>query len=138
MDVCAGPFAINACLHAWNQTHGASFHLRPCLAGVVAMDIAPQSVQDQRDRAGSRKFLALMAVDGSDKFPQGNPAGMNRRRAAAKSSPEWADGLKQLYDAVVEEDLPDQFLDLLAQLDEQDMPPQGRGGSSPSGQGDAR
>jgi hypothetical protein len=61
-----------------------------------------------------------------------------RRRNAARGAPEWADGLKQLYDAVVEEDLPDQFLDLLAKLDEQEMPPQGRGGSSSSGQGDAR
>lgn len=79
-----------------------------------------------------------MASDGSDKLPRGDAQGTGRRRTAAKSAPEWADGLKQLYDAVVEEDLPDQFLDLLAQLDEQEMPPQGRGGSSPSGQGDAR
>ncbi|ODS93782.1 MAG: hypothetical protein ABS49_12785 [Erythrobacter sp. SCN 62-14] len=79
-----------------------------------------------------------MASDGSDKSRQGEQARAGRRRAAAKSAPEWADGLKQLYDAVVEEDLPDQFLDLLAQLDEQEMPPQGQGGSSPSGQGDAR
>lgn len=79
-----------------------------------------------------------MASDGSDKFPANRPAQAGQRRAAAKSAPDWADGLKQLYDAVVEEDLPDQFLDLLAQLDEQEMPPQGRGGSSSSGQGDAR
>ncbi|MFN4038190.1 MAG: NepR family anti-sigma factor [Erythrobacter sp.] len=79
-----------------------------------------------------------MASDGSDKFPHEAGSGMARRRSAAKATPEWADGLKQLYDAVVEEDLPDQFLDLLAKLDEQEMPPQGRGGSSSSGQGDAR
>ncbi|MEL7188070.1 MAG: NepR family anti-sigma factor [Pseudomonadota bacterium] len=36
--------------------------------------------------------------------------------------PDWAAGLKQLYDAVVEEDLPDAFKDLLAQLD--DAPPE--------------
>ena len=83
--------------------------------------------------------MALMASDGSDKLPQGAPSGTGRRRTAAKTAPEWADGLKQLYDAVVEEDLPDQFLDLLAQLDEQEMPPPGRGGgSSSSGQSDAR
>jgi hypothetical protein len=103
------------------------------------MDKAAQRVHSQQDRAGSRKTLALMASDGSDKSPHGGPAPTSRRRAAAKSTPEWADGLKQLYDAVVEEDLPDQFLDLLAQLDQQEMPPQGRGGgSSSSGQGDAR
>ena len=79
-----------------------------------------------------------MASDGSNKFPRQAGSGTARRRSGAKAAPEWADGLKQLYDAVVEEDLPDQFLDLLAKLDEQEMPPQGRGGSSPSGQGDAR
>lgn len=79
-----------------------------------------------------------MASDGSDKLPAKRAAHEGPRRAAAKSAPEWADGLRQLYDAVVEEDLPDQFLDLLAQLDEQEMAPQGRGGSSSSGQGDAR
>lgn len=31
--------------------------------------------------------------------------------------PEWADGLRHLYDAVVEEPLPDSFKDLLAKLD---------------------
>jgi hypothetical protein len=31
--------------------------------------------------------------------------------------PEWASGLKQLYDSVVEEPLPDAFKDLLSRLD---------------------
>ncbi len=31
--------------------------------------------------------------------------------------PEWANGLKQLYDSVVDEPLPDTFRDLLAKLD---------------------
>ncbi|MFO6446140.1 NepR family anti-sigma factor [Erythrobacter sp. NE805] len=34
-----------------------------------------------------------------------------------RRAPEWADGLKQLYDSVVEEDLPDTFRDLLDRLD---------------------
>lgn len=42
-------------------------------------------------------------------------------------APEWADGLKQLYDSVVEEDLPDSFKTLLARLDEID-PHRGSGG----------
>lgn len=33
------------------------------------------------------------------------------------AKPEWANGLRQLYDSVVEEPLPDSFKDLLAQLD---------------------
>lgn len=31
--------------------------------------------------------------------------------------PEWAHGLKQLYDSVVEEPIPDAFKDLLSKLD---------------------
>lgn len=40
--------------------------------------------------------------------------------AARRAAPEWADGLKQLYDSVVEEDLPDSFKDLLDRLDGDD------------------
>ncbi len=32
-------------------------------------------------------------------------------------SPEWANGLRRLYDSVVDEPLPDSFKDLLAKLD---------------------
>jgi hypothetical protein len=46
-------------------------------------------------------------------------------------APEWADGLKQLYDSVVEEDLPDSFKDLLARLDDID-PERGGSNGSPS------
>lgn len=38
-----------------------------------------------------------------------------RRRQAPQ--PEWASGLKRLYDSVVEEPLPDSFADLIAKLD---------------------
>jgi hypothetical protein len=34
-----------------------------------------------------------------------------------KHGPEWASGLKQLYDSVVEEPIPDSFKDLLSKLD---------------------
>ncbi len=37
--------------------------------------------------------------------------------------PEWADGLRKLYDSVVDEPLPDSFKDLLAKLDETDEDP---------------
>ncbi len=40
----------------------------------------------------------------------------------AEHAPAWANGLKQLYDDVVEEPLPDAFKDLLAQLDADDEP----------------
>lgn len=52
------------------------------------------------------------------------------RAAAVRRPPEWADGLKQLYDSVVEEDLPDSFRDLLDQLDQTGPVP---GGNSPAG-----
>jgi len=59
--------------------------------------MASKSKQSGRDRSG---------------------AGSPQRR-----SPEWADGLKQLYDSVVEEALPDSFQDLLDQLDTVDPDP---------------
>lgn len=54
------------------------------------------------------------------------------RPATKTHKPDWADGLRQLYDAVVDEPLPDSFKDLLAQLDQ---PHKGR---PPEGGGDAR
>ena len=48
--------------------------------------------------------------------------------SAQRRPPEWADGLKQLYDSVVEEALPDSFKDLLDRLDAMD-PARGKGAS---------
>lgn len=36
----------------------------------------------------------------------------------SRRHPEWAVGLRQLYDSVVEEPLPDSFSDLLSKFDE--------------------
>ena len=47
--------------------------------------------------------------------PQGDQSGAG---AGSSERPEWAGGLKQLYDSVVDEPLPDSFKDLLAKLDE--------------------
>ena len=38
--------------------------------------------------------------------------------ASRAPQPDWADGLRQLYDSVVDEPLPDTFKDLLERLDE--------------------
>ena len=72
----------------------------------------------------------------SDRKPPPSSADQPQR------APEWADGLKQLYDSVVEEDLPDSFKDLLARLDEID-PRSGSGdgqdggsSQSPDGRGE--
>ncbi|MBV7266050.1 NepR family anti-sigma factor [Erythrobacter ani] len=66
-------------------------------------------------------------------MPRNERENENERRAAKTTgdgaSPEWADGLRHLYDAVVEEPLPDSFKDLLAKLDEDgdDVPPSKEG-----------
>ncbi|MEQ8771949.1 MAG: NepR family anti-sigma factor, partial [Erythrobacter sp.] len=39
---------------------------------------------------------------------------------AEHAAPDWSHGLRQLYDSVVEEDLPDSFRALLDKLDETD------------------
>ncbi len=42
----------------------------------------------------------------------------NADGGGANTTPEWANGLRQLYDSVIEEPLPDSFNDLLAQLND--------------------
>ena len=39
------------------------------------------------------------------------------KEPADRRGPEWTSGLKQLYDAVVDEPIPDAFKDLLSRLD---------------------
>nr|WP_237487568.1 NepR family anti-sigma factor [Parapontixanthobacter aurantiacus] len=39
------------------------------------------------------------------------------KRPAGGAKPEWADGLRHMYDSVVDEELPDSFKDLLSKLD---------------------
>lgn len=39
-------------------------------------------------------------------------------REGKREKPEWANGLRQLYDSVVNEPLPDSFADLISKLDE--------------------
>ena len=43
---------------------------------------------------------------------------MKGRKKTAGRGPEWAAGLKQLYDSVIEEPIPDAFKDLLSKLDD--------------------
>lgn len=44
--------------------------------------------------------------------------GQQRRKGGKARPPEWADGLKRLYDSVLDEPLPDTFADLLNKLDD--------------------
>ena len=41
-----------------------------------------------------------------------------RKQTHKRRGPEWASGLKQLYDSVIEEPLPDTYKDLLSKLDD--------------------
>ena len=58
----------------------------------------------------------------SDKPSASKPAAGSAKEAASKEkeNPEWANGLRRLYDSVVQEELPDSFKDLLSQLDSKD------------------
>jgi hypothetical protein len=46
--------------------------------------------------------------------------GMERNERRRQASPDWASGLRRLYDSVVEEPLPDSFSKLLEDLDSAD------------------
>ena len=46
------------------------------------------------------------------------------------SKPQWADSLRNMYDSVVDEPIPDSFKDLLAKLDEPEKETGNRGGET--------
>ena len=56
----------------------------------------------------------------SSKDPRSGGPQSKIQSSAQKDMPGWTAGLRQLYDEVVEEDLPDSFHDLLAKLDNED------------------
>lgn len=57
----------------------------------------------------------------SDEKQGADGAGAKAARPVRKRrKPEWASGLKQIYNSVVDEPLPDNFAALLAQLDDED------------------
>lgn len=75
-----------------------------------------------------------MAASQSDNEQAGAPVGLpkrdgklgrtgqDRKSGSPKMNvnPDWAMGLRQLYNSVVDEELPDSFSNLLAQLDKAD------------------
>lgn len=63
--------------------------------------------------------LDILTHQGSNKGMSSNedtPGAKTQRRLRAK--PVWAEGLRRLYDEVVDEQLPGDFVDLLKKLDE--------------------
>ncbi len=55
----------------------------------------------------------------ADAGKTGNPV-KGKKRTTKQRGPVWASGLKQLYDSVIEEPIPDAFKDLLSKLDDGD------------------
>lgn len=65
-----------------------------------------------------RNLHTMTADSSSERKPV---AGSDKEaKQEAKDRPDWTNGLRRLYDSVVEEDLPDSFRDLLSQLDTKD------------------
>ncbi|MBU6266041.1 MAG: hypothetical protein KGN34_00790 [Sphingomonadales bacterium] len=55
----------------------------------------------------------------NDATPPAGHAGSASDPGSARAKPaSWANGLRALYDSVVEEPLPDSFMDLLSKLDQ--------------------
>jgi hypothetical protein len=54
----------------------------------------------------------MVGADRTDKPVKGKRQGNKQR------GPDWASGLKRLYDTVIEEPIPDSFKDLLSRLDD--------------------
>ena len=61
-----------------------------------------------------------MAKDKQTRDKQMKDIGMERNQRRRQPSPDWASGLRRLYDSVVEEPLPDAFAKLLDDLDSAD------------------
>lgn len=61
----------------------------------------------------------------SSDSPSGDQSPDHAQEGSGASRPDWADGLRQLYDSVVDEPLPDTFKDLLERLDEEGSNNQG-------------
>ncbi|WP_347303066.1 NepR family anti-sigma factor [Croceibacterium sp. TMG7-5b_MA50] len=83
---------------------------------------------DRRIRAGTRggplcRGGVVEGMVGAEKkhmpaADRASPDGTHRAMKSGKGDPVWATGLKQLYDQVVDEPIPDSFKDLLSKLDD--------------------
>lgn len=65
-------------------------------------------------------YLDIFARQGANKGMSSTPEKPGSRAAQRKvrTKPVWAEGLRRMYDEVVEEQLPDDFVALLQKLDE--------------------
>jgi len=70
-----------------------------------------QAVEYNLDNVAEHGFNKLMSS--KQQRPEGAADGRKPRQ-----KPVWADGLRRMYNEVVEESLPDDFIDLLKKLDD--------------------
>ena len=66
-----------------------------------------------RERTFVKGSIAILMTD-AERHKSAKPG---KPGTAKKTDPDWATGLKRLYDSVVDEPLPDAFKDLIAKLD---------------------
>jgi hypothetical protein len=88
----------------WQQVSALSISTRPL--SVFAETRA--GLEGEANRTG-------MAIDKGMKN-----IGHERARKGRQAAPDWASGLRRLYDSVVDEPLPDSFAQLLDKLDKTD------------------
>lgn len=83
------------------------------------MDDQGRKRSDHQRAKGARK-QAKMANDEKDQSAMPPPASTQTSPATGGRTrpPAWARDLRALYDSVVEEPLPDTFMDLLSKLDQ--------------------
>jgi hypothetical protein len=100
-----------------NHTRALSFHHRKRAkpsrpfrlpAAVCRGDSAPHGIGARGEAIVDRMSKKVMKNVGSKRAPRSQP------------TPDWTSGLRRLYDAVVEEPLPDSFAQLLDKLDDAD------------------
>ncbi len=65
-------------------------------------------------------YLDNFMRHGSNRVMSSNPESTSAKGKdrTSRSKPVWAEGLRRMYDEVVDEKLPDDFLDLLKKLDQ--------------------
>jgi len=89
-----------------------------------------KSSQNGKDGAARGVSSQSARADEQQARAAGSAGGSARSQRAAHAAPEWAGGLRQLYDSILDEPLPDSFQSLLAKLDAESGPGEdGHGGS---------
>ena len=72
---------------------------------------------DKQRVEGESSLKLITEMTGQNRVKQEH---MSDEPMRSRKRPEWAAGLRQLYDSVVEEPLPDSFGDLLSRFDDND------------------